>query len=144
MNKKTSRGFDAASLDGLIEEITVDANGEDEQLWAFRQAFEDDVAVPCDGTVIGEPVAVIGFDYDGNERRGLTAKCRRLDGSQYVVAASEVLLHPGTRGARYLAAYRKWMGLAPCPPASSRQSSSGRPPHRHSTRAVPSSWRSCR
>jgi hypothetical protein len=108
--------LDAASLDRLIEEITVDANGEDEQLWAFRQAFEDDVAVPCEGTVIGEPVAVIGFDYDGNERRGLTAKCRRLDGSQYVVAASEVLLHPGTPGARYLAAYRKWMGLAPCPP----------------------------
>ncbi|MGC9970675.1 MAG: hypothetical protein ABSE56_08800 [Bryobacteraceae bacterium] len=53
MNKRTPGGFDAASLDRLIEEITVDANGEDEQLWAFRQAFEDDVAVPCDGTVIG-------------------------------------------------------------------------------------------
>ena len=30
-----------ADLDELIEEITVDAYGDDEQLWAFRQAFED-------------------------------------------------------------------------------------------------------
>lgn len=27
-------------LDRVIEEITVDAYGDDEPLWAFRQAFE--------------------------------------------------------------------------------------------------------
>jgi hypothetical protein len=43
-----------AVLDALIDEITVDAYCEDEQLWAFRQAFEDNVAVPCDGYVIGD------------------------------------------------------------------------------------------
>lgn len=77
MNKSSPAGFDPAYLDGLIDEITDDANGEDEQLWAFRQAFQDGVAVPCDGSVIGEPVAVFEFDYHGNERRGPTAKCRR-------------------------------------------------------------------
>ena len=30
----------------LLEEILVDAYGEDEQLWAFRQAFEDEVPLP--------------------------------------------------------------------------------------------------
>ena len=30
-------------LDELIEEITTDANGEDEQRWAFLQAFADDM-----------------------------------------------------------------------------------------------------
>ena len=35
-----------AALNELIAWITVDAYGEDQQLWAFRQAFEDDVAVP--------------------------------------------------------------------------------------------------
>jgi hypothetical protein len=34
-------------LDELIEEITVDANGTDEQLWAFRQALEDNIDVPA-------------------------------------------------------------------------------------------------
>ena len=66
-------------LDALIYEIIVDANGEDEQLWAFRQAFEDAFSLPADGFVIGEPVAVLAFDYDGNKRRGLIARCRRED-----------------------------------------------------------------
>jgi hypothetical protein len=76
-------------LDALIYEVIVDANGEDEQLWAFRQAFEDALSLPADAFVIGEPVAVITFDYDGNERRGPTARCRREDGSGPVVAAAE-------------------------------------------------------
>jgi hypothetical protein len=102
-----------AALDALIEEIATDAYGEEEQLWAFRQAFEDNIVVPCNGFLMGERVSVIEFDYDGNERRGLTAKCRRADGRVYEVAACEVVITPGTEGARYLAAYRKWMGLPP-------------------------------
>jgi len=38
-------------LDALIDEVIVDANGEDEQLWAFRQAFEDALSLPADGFV---------------------------------------------------------------------------------------------
>ena len=57
--KHTERqGRNAAALDELIEEIAVDASGEDEGLWAFRQAFEDGVPVPCDAFVVGEPVSV--------------------------------------------------------------------------------------
>ena len=85
-----------AALDELIEEITTDAYGEDEQLWAFRQAFEDNVALPGEGTVVGEPVLVIAFDYDGNERRGLTAKCRGADGREHMVAAADVTMPPAT------------------------------------------------
>src|SRR5216683_1144761 len=105
-------------LDALIYEITVDANGEDEQLWAFRQAFEDNVSLPCEATVIGEPVKVMKFDYDGNNRRGLTAMCRRADGTNYVVAASDLVIPLSASGGRYLAAYRKWMGLAPLSPGT--------------------------
>jgi hypothetical protein len=102
-----------AALDELIEEITTDAYGEEEQLWAFRQAFEDSVTLPAEGTVVGEPVLVMAFDYDGNERRGLTAKVRRADGREHVVAAADVTMPAVSDGARYLAAYRKWMGLTP-------------------------------
>jgi len=118
--KKTNRDSELAYLDELIDEITTDANGEDEQLWAFRQAFEDDVAVPCEATVIGEPVQVLKFDYDGNERGGLTAVCRRADNTKHVVAASDVVIPLSTQGGRYLAAYRKWMGIAPFPPGTRR------------------------
>jgi hypothetical protein len=106
---------DLDALDEMIEEITVDAYGDHEKLWAFQQAFEDNVRLPADGFVIGEPVSVIEVDYDGNERRGLTARCRREDGSEHVVAVSEVRFPQASEGARHIAAYRKWLNLDPFP-----------------------------
>lgn len=105
-----------AALDAVIEQITVDAAGDDEKLWAFRHALEEHIVVPCDAFVVGEPVSVIGFDYDGNVRRGLTARCRRGDGAEYIVAAVDVVLSRRTEGERYFAAYRKWLGLEAMPP----------------------------
>jgi hypothetical protein len=100
-------------LDALIDEIIVDAYGEDEQLGAFRQALEDAVPLPVDGVVTGVPVSVIAFDYDGNERRCLTARCWWEDGSKHVVAVAELGIPTNEKLARHVAAYRKWMGLAP-------------------------------
>ncbi len=102
-----------AALDELIEEILVDAYGDDEQLWAFRQALEDDMTLPADGFVIGEPVLVIAVDYDGNEKRGLTALCRRESGTEHVIALSDVVFPRASEEARYIAAYRRWLNLDP-------------------------------
>lgn len=116
-----------AALDDLIEEITTDAYGEDEQLRAFRQVFEDEVDLPAEGSVAGQPVQVLAFDYDGNERRGLTAKCRGGDGRIHVIAAADVVTTPGSDASKYIAAYRKWMGLAPYPPSSRSHRDKTRP-----------------
>jgi len=116
MKKTDSYGQELAVLDEILEEIIVDAYGDDEKLWAFRQVIEDEVSFPCDGFVIGEPVSVLEIDYDGNERRGLTARCRIANGSEHVIGASEVVLPRRTKGARYIACYRKWLGLEPFPP----------------------------
>jgi len=105
----------ATDLGRLLEEILVDAYGDDEQLWAFRQAFEDAVSLPADGFVIGELVSVTAIDYDGNARRGLTATCRRADGSEHVVAVPDVVFPEGFVAYRYVAAYRRWLGLGPPP-----------------------------
>jgi hypothetical protein len=86
--KRRTDEMKAENLDSLIEEITTDAYGDDEQIRAFHCAFEDGIELPCDAFVIGEPVSVIGFDYDGNQRRGLVARCRREDGSEHTVSAS--------------------------------------------------------
>ncbi len=112
-NPKAGDEFDA--LDEMIAEITIDAYGNDQQLRAFRQAFEDNVEPPVDAFVVGEPVSVIEVDYDGNERRGLTAKCRREDGAEYVVAVSEIVFPQSSAAARHVAAYRKWLCLDPFP-----------------------------
>ena len=69
--RNSKKGKELKTLDEMIAEITVDAYGDDEQLWAFRQAFEDDVTLPADGFVIGEPVSVVAINYDGNERLSL-------------------------------------------------------------------------
>ena len=98
-------------LQSLIEQITVDGYGDAEQLWAFCQACEEDLRVPCDATVAGAPVTVLKFDFDGNERRGLTARCRLADGSQHTISAADIRFPAGDPGERYIAAYRKWMGL---------------------------------
>ena len=115
MTRRKRPNDEFADLDELIDEIIVDAYGEDEQLWAFRQAIEDEVSLPAGGFVIGQPVFVVEIDYEGNKRRGLTAKCRWEDGSEHIIAASDMMFPEGFYGARYLAAYRKWFGLEPYP-----------------------------
>lgn len=101
-------------LEYLLSEILVDAHGDDEQLWALREAFEQGADLPADAHVIGEPVAVLEVDYDGNERRGLTALCRRSDdGTEHVISLADVLFRRGSEEGRHAAAYRRWLGLDP-------------------------------
>jgi len=102
-------------LDKLVQEITTDAYGDHEQLWAFHAALEEGVELPCDAFVIGEPVSVVGLDYDGNERRGLVARCKRGDGSEYAVSAFDIVLAEQARGGHLFAVYRRWAGLDPWP-----------------------------
>jgi hypothetical protein len=101
-------------LNNLVDEITVDAYTDDEQLSAFRQAFEDEVTLPAGASLIGEPVTVLEIEYDGNERRGLTARCRR-HGSVYTVAAQDLSFPDGSNASRFIAAYRLWLGVEPYP-----------------------------
>jgi hypothetical protein len=110
-----------AGLDELVETITAASRSQHEQLCAFRQALAEHLVIPCDAFVIGEPVSLIAFGYDGNLRRGLTARCRRVDGAEYEVAAADVIISPRISGGRYLAAYRRWLGLEPNSPDTSCQ-----------------------
>lgn len=113
--KKSLTGKSISDLDELIENIIVDAYNTDEQLWAFSQVIEDEIELPADAFVIGEPVAVIDVDYDGNKQRGLTATCRCEDGSEHVVALFDVVFPQTFEGIRTMAAYRRWLNLEPWP-----------------------------
>lgn len=111
-------------LKALLAEIVVDAHDVDEQLWALREAFEDGAHLPADAHVIGEPITVLEVDYDGNDRRGLTALCRRDDGDEHVISLADVLFAPGSETSRYASAYRLWLGLDPvlaAPPPGDRR-----------------------
>lgn len=126
---RKSKRLDPGLLNELIDELTAEAGSDDEQIWNFQQALQKHIWLPCEGFVIGERVSVIAFEYDGNERRAVTATCRRADGRQYEVAASEVVIPPNLPGADYLAAYRQWMGLDPYPPTEGHTS-------RHDTASI--------
>ncbi len=113
-----NNGQDAVDLERLVAEITTGAHGDDEQLWAFLQALDAGSDLPCDAFVVGEPLSALAFEYDGNTRRGIVVRCRRENGSEHVVAASEVTLAPHARGGPILAAYHRWLGLTSLPDES--------------------------
>jgi hypothetical protein len=100
-----------ADLHNLIEQITVDAYG-DEGYWAFLQAFDDDVQFPIAATLAGVDVVVTGVDFDGNERRGIVATITRDGGQATAISVIDVAF-PATepRAAQLLAAYTRWLGI---------------------------------
>ena len=104
----------ADEIDALIAQVVIDAYGEDEQLWSFRQWFEDTAAFPFRATVVGAEVEVIEVDYDGDDRRGLVARCER-EGQQHSVSLLDVAPTDSisTDTAALLAAYRRWANLGP-------------------------------
>ena len=101
------------ALSEPIESIVVDAYGTDEQLVAFPAAFSEEVRVPRAATVLDIPVEIVRFDVEGDERRGLVARCGREAKPAGVVSLADVRFEPGTIAAWLHAAYRSRLGLAP-------------------------------
>ena len=100
-------------LNRLIEEVTVDTVNDAERFEAFRQAFEDNLDMPCGGFVVGQAVSITAFHFDDNVLRGVTATCVLKDGSKHTIAACDLVLTAESGGADYIAAYRKWLGVKP-------------------------------
>ena len=97
-----------SDLDRLIDEITVDAYDQDQQLMGFENAFDEGADFPCPGTVVGEEVEVLSVSVK-NHRRELTATCKR-GGRKYDVALLDTDVHGDSATSRLIAAYRRWLG----------------------------------
>lgn len=93
-------------LDALIEEITIDAYDEHEQLMGFENAFDEDATFPCPGTVIGEDVEVLSVATKAG-RSELIATCRH-GGRHYDIALLDIELQADPATSRLCAAYRRW------------------------------------
>lgn len=104
------------ALEQLIDEITTDAYGLDEQLSSFCQVFVDEVSVPHPAIILAIEIEVLGFDYPADERRGLVARCRNGSVEQELSLAD--VCFPADSVAGWVhAAYRTWMGLNTFPAA---------------------------
>lgn len=99
------------SLSELVDSIVIDAYGTDEQLTAFLTAFDDEVNLPCAAQILGVDIEVVAFDLEGDERRGLVARCRRNGGATDVVSLADVRFESGTIAAWLHAAFRTWLRL---------------------------------
>lgn len=102
------------SLEQLIDEIVVDAYDLNEQLTSFCQVFVDEVPVPAAATVLDVPIEVTGFDYRGDERRGLVARCRhgRTEGE---LSLADICFPRASVAGWIHSAYRTWLGLSTFP-----------------------------
>lgn len=101
-------------LDALIDVVTIDAAGDDEQLIAFLTALEEVLPVPQAATIVDIPIEVVGVEHGGDVRRGLVAVCLR-DGAEHRVSLADVRFNPRSEAARLVAAYRRWTGCEPWP-----------------------------
>jgi len=110
----------SAAVDALLEDLLVDAHGDHEQLTALAEGIGDALDFPLDVHVVGEPLSLIAVHYEGNERRGVVARCRREDGTEYRVSLADVELPPDAAGHLHVAAYCKWLGVEPAAPKRSR------------------------
>ena len=96
-----------AELDALIDEATVDAYGEDEELAGFAVMIGDNLAVPFETTVLGVTVTVERIDQTDS---GIIAVCTRGGHRQAIPILDLPLPDPPPQGAEWIAAYRRWAG----------------------------------
>lgn len=111
MSTKTRRsrpgpGVGKARLAEMIEEATVDAYGESEQLTGWCTAIDDHLAMPFETKVLGVSVVVERVDLDESEH--IVAICRRGRERQAIPIFDLPLPTPPPEGADWIEAYRLW------------------------------------
>jgi uncharacterized membrane protein len=98
-----------AELDALIEELTVDAYNDEEQLSGFLVGAEEALVRGERATVAGVTLAVISVDCGPDARTGLTARVRR-EGTEHEVALADLTFAADSALGVVVAAYRRWQG----------------------------------
>ena len=98
--------WEPAALEALIEEATVDAYGEDEQLTGFFTMIEESLAVPFTTTVLGVEVSVVGVDLAEDGR--VVGRCARGSVRQDIGILDLPLPEPAPEGSQWIEAYRYW------------------------------------
>jgi hypothetical protein len=94
-------------LDALVQEATVDAYGDDEQLAGLAVMIADNLKVPFKTTVLGVTVTVRKITQTDS---GIVADCVRGGHHQAIGVLDLPLPEPPPKGAQWIEAYRHWAG----------------------------------
>ena len=97
-----------ARLEEMIEEATVDAYGESEQMTGWFTMLDEKLVVPFETTVLGIPVTVERVDLNRSEQ--IVAVCARGRERQALPILDLPLPTPPPDGAEWIEAYRHWRG----------------------------------
>jgi len=99
-----------ARLKEMIEDATVDAYDESEQITGWFTMLDENLVVPFKTTVLGVPVTVERIDL--NRREQIVAVCARGRDRQALPILDLPLPTPPPDGAEWIEAYRRWRGEA--------------------------------
>jgi hypothetical protein len=92
----------------MIEEATVDAYDESEQVTGFFTMMEEYLALPFGTIALGSPVTVKSIDLSENDQ--IVAICVRGRERQAIPILDLPLPRPAPSGAEWIEAYRHWCG----------------------------------
>jgi Calcium binding len=95
-----------ARLREMIEQATVDAYNESEQITGWFTVIDENLAVPFETAVLGVPVTVERLDLNRSEQ--IVAVCKRGRDRQSVPILDLPLPTPPPDGAEWIEAYRRW------------------------------------
>jgi hypothetical protein len=95
----------SAALDAMVEEATVDAYNDDEQLIGLFTTLEEHLAVPFTTIVLGVEVTVQKLDLTTDT---IVAVCTRGRDRQRINLLDLPLPTPPPDGAAWIDAYRHW------------------------------------
>jgi len=93
-------------LERMVEEATVDAYGESEQVCGFYTMLENDLALPFDTAVLGAEVTVERIDLTDDDH--IVVVCRRGSKRQRLPILDLALPEPPPKGWEWIEAYRHW------------------------------------
>ena len=90
----------------MIEEATVDANGESEVATGWFTMIDKNLKLPFESQVLGLPATVESIDI--NQHDEIVAVCRRGKHRQAIPILNLHLPSPPPAGAEWIEAYRRW------------------------------------
>lgn len=99
----------AAQLDAIIDDLTIDAYGDDEQLSGFLVGAEEALIRGERALIVGVDVEILAVDSGPDERTSLLAHVRR-DGRSYEVTLADLSFPAQSALGLVVAAYRRWQG----------------------------------
>ena len=100
------RSLSPAKLDEMIEEATVDAYGESEQIVGFFTLLEERLQLLFKTEVLGLEATVERLDMTDDEQ--IVAVCSRGKSQQPVPILDLALPDPPPEGVEWIDAFRRW------------------------------------